>query len=173
MGGEAPETCWVTNKRQVINLWNYCILLVDLFELYEDARTCERQKKKYRHLLWSPINFSSSFTVFDQTVTFFLRVTNMCAMWSFRKVPPREWRHRREITLFSSKLHFIIDRAEPKSSHFQGLDQQCAAWCFGVVRRIEDDMQERYDLTTHTHTHAHTHTHMKHCNKHLHMKVFY
>jgi len=33
MGGEAPETCWVTHKRQVINLWNCCILLVDLFEL--------------------------------------------------------------------------------------------------------------------------------------------
>jgi len=30
--GEAPETCWATHKRQVINLWNCCILLVDLFE---------------------------------------------------------------------------------------------------------------------------------------------
>jgi hypothetical protein len=29
---EAPETCWATYKRQVINLWNSCILLVDLFE---------------------------------------------------------------------------------------------------------------------------------------------
>ena len=43
MGGEAPETCWATHKRQVINLWNCCILLVDLFESYDDARTCERQ----------------------------------------------------------------------------------------------------------------------------------
>jgi hypothetical protein len=33
MGGKAPETCWTTHKRQVINLWNCCILLVDLFEL--------------------------------------------------------------------------------------------------------------------------------------------
>jgi hypothetical protein len=32
MGEEAPETCWATHKRQVINLWNCCILLVDLFE---------------------------------------------------------------------------------------------------------------------------------------------
>jgi len=32
MGGETPETCWITPKRQVINLWNCCILLVDLFE---------------------------------------------------------------------------------------------------------------------------------------------
>jgi hypothetical protein len=32
MGGEAPETCWATYKRQVVNLWNCCILLVDLFE---------------------------------------------------------------------------------------------------------------------------------------------
>ena len=33
MGVEAPETCWATHKRQVINLWNCCIWLVDLFEL--------------------------------------------------------------------------------------------------------------------------------------------
>jgi len=44
MGGEAPETCWAKHKRQVINLWNCCILLVDLFESYDDARTCKRQK---------------------------------------------------------------------------------------------------------------------------------
>ena len=31
MGVEAPETCWATHKRQVIKLWNCCIL-VDLFE---------------------------------------------------------------------------------------------------------------------------------------------
>jgi len=42
MGGEAPETCWATHKLQVINLWDCCILLVDLFESYDDARTCER-----------------------------------------------------------------------------------------------------------------------------------
>jgi hypothetical protein len=41
--GKAPETCWATHKRQVINLWNCCIELVDLFESYDDARTCERQ----------------------------------------------------------------------------------------------------------------------------------
>jgi len=33
MGGEASKTCWATHKCQVINLWNCCILLVDLFEL--------------------------------------------------------------------------------------------------------------------------------------------
>ena len=32
MGEETPETCWATHKRQVINLWNCCILLVNLFE---------------------------------------------------------------------------------------------------------------------------------------------
>jgi hypothetical protein len=32
MGGMAPETFWATRKRQVINLRNCCILLVDLFE---------------------------------------------------------------------------------------------------------------------------------------------
>jgi hypothetical protein len=43
MGKEAPETCWATHKRQVINLWNCFILLVNLFESYDDARTCEHQ----------------------------------------------------------------------------------------------------------------------------------
>ena len=46
-GGETPETCWATHKRQVINLWNCCILLVDLFESYDDARTCERQTSAF------------------------------------------------------------------------------------------------------------------------------
>jgi hypothetical protein len=44
MGGEAPEACWATHKRQVINLWSCCFLLVDLLESYDDARTCKRQK---------------------------------------------------------------------------------------------------------------------------------
>jgi hypothetical protein len=43
MGVEAPETCWKTHKRQVINLWNCWFWLVNLFELYDDARTCQRQ----------------------------------------------------------------------------------------------------------------------------------
>jgi len=30
-------------KRQVINLQNCCIWLVNLFELYDDARTCQHQ----------------------------------------------------------------------------------------------------------------------------------
>jgi hypothetical protein len=38
-----PETCWATHKRQVINLWNCCIWFVNLFELYDDARNCQRQ----------------------------------------------------------------------------------------------------------------------------------
>jgi hypothetical protein len=44
MGGETLETFWATHKRQIINLWNCCILLVELFKSYEDARTCEPQK---------------------------------------------------------------------------------------------------------------------------------
>jgi len=40
---EAPETCWATHKHQVINLWNCYILLVNLFESYDDARTYEHQ----------------------------------------------------------------------------------------------------------------------------------
>ena len=50
MGGEMPETCWATHKPQVINLWNCCILLVELFESYDDARTCEHQISKQLHL---------------------------------------------------------------------------------------------------------------------------
>ena len=45
MGKETPETCWATHKRKVINLWKCCILLVELFESYDDARTYERQKE--------------------------------------------------------------------------------------------------------------------------------
>jgi len=41
--GEAPEPCWAAHKRQVINLRNCCIWLVNLLESYDDARTCERQ----------------------------------------------------------------------------------------------------------------------------------
>jgi hypothetical protein len=33
MGGEMPETFWATHKRQEINLWNCCMLLVEIFEL--------------------------------------------------------------------------------------------------------------------------------------------
>ena len=44
MGRETPETCWATRKRQVTNLWNCCILLVELFASYDDARTYERHK---------------------------------------------------------------------------------------------------------------------------------
>jgi hypothetical protein len=33
MGVKMPETCWAVHKRQVINLRNYCIWLVDLFEM--------------------------------------------------------------------------------------------------------------------------------------------
>jgi len=45
MGVEAPEICWATNKCQVISLWNCCIWLVNLSELYDDARTWQRQKE--------------------------------------------------------------------------------------------------------------------------------
>ena len=50
-----PETCWAVYKRQVINLRNCCIWLVDLFEMYDDTRTCKLSL--YRH-----ISFSSSRT---------------------------------------------------------------------------------------------------------------
>jgi len=40
MGVEAPETCWATQKRQVINLRNCCIWLVNLFELVDMLCYC-------------------------------------------------------------------------------------------------------------------------------------
>ena len=43
MGVRTPETCWAVHKRQVINLRSCCIWLVDLFEMYDDARTCKLQ----------------------------------------------------------------------------------------------------------------------------------
>jgi len=49
MGMRLPETCWAVFKRQAINLRDWCIWLVDLFEYmmthglakYDDARTCK------------------------------------------------------------------------------------------------------------------------------------
>ena len=41
MGVRTPETCCAVHKRQVINLRNCCICLVDLFETYDNARTCK------------------------------------------------------------------------------------------------------------------------------------
>jgi hypothetical protein len=34
MGGKTPETCWAVHKRQVINLSNVCIYLLDLYERF-------------------------------------------------------------------------------------------------------------------------------------------
>ena len=55
MGRETPKTCWAIHKRQVINLWNCCILLVEIFELYDDAGTCERQTKNLSYEMASRI----------------------------------------------------------------------------------------------------------------------
>ena len=38
-GVRTSDPCWAVHKRQVINLRNCCIWLVDLLELYDDART--------------------------------------------------------------------------------------------------------------------------------------
>jgi len=69
MGGQAPETCRATRKHQVINLWNCCILLADLFESYDDAQTCERQ--------------TTNFTI---TVPLFLSHTKVSDQNTLRKV---------------------------------------------------------------------------------------
>jgi hypothetical protein len=37
MGVRTPETCWAVHKRQLINLRNCCIWLVDLFGAYENV----------------------------------------------------------------------------------------------------------------------------------------
>jgi hypothetical protein len=41
MDVRTPETRWAVHKLQVINLRNCCIWLIDLFELYDDVRTCK------------------------------------------------------------------------------------------------------------------------------------
>jgi hypothetical protein len=48
---------WHINH-QVINLWNRCIYLDDLFELYDDARTCPRQIDKCTLQQKKSINFT-------------------------------------------------------------------------------------------------------------------
>ena len=48
-----PKTCWATYKPQVINLWNCCIWLVNLFELYDYAWICQRQTKTKHRKKWT------------------------------------------------------------------------------------------------------------------------
>jgi hypothetical protein len=65
---------------------------------------------RVKFLLWEP-KCRQTFTFISSKFLFFfyrlqsvghifLRMANVCAMWSFMKVPPRERRHRREGTLF-------------------------------------------------------------------------
>ena len=49
--GRRRKTFWATHKLHVINLWNCCILLVELFESYDDARTSECLILRYVWLL--------------------------------------------------------------------------------------------------------------------------
>ena len=48
MGVRTPETCWAVHKHQVINLRSFCIWLVDLFELYDDARACKFKFTRFK-----------------------------------------------------------------------------------------------------------------------------
>jgi hypothetical protein len=64
MGGEAPEACWATHKRQVINLRNCCILLVELFESFEQTfklkiQFNDTQGNKYPQVVTSFISCST------------------------------------------------------------------------------------------------------------------
>jgi len=82
MGVEAPETCWATNKRQIINLWNRCIWLVNLSELYDDARTCPRQTLGDLHLNWSFV-----FQISRITVITYRSITIGHYYWYWHKKP--------------------------------------------------------------------------------------
>jgi len=75
MGAEAPETCWATHKRQVLNLWNCCILLVDLFESYDDARTCERQTCDN---VWSPKHQTAVLAIWKSALQITTLPRNIC-----------------------------------------------------------------------------------------------
>ena len=77
MGVEAPETCWATHKSQVKNSWNCCIWLVNLFELYDDARTCQPQKynlltssSQYKYLGRKDGNISSPRNFRDHLINY-------------------------------------------------------------------------------------------------------
>jgi hypothetical protein len=62
MGGEAPETCWATHKRQVIKVWNCCILLVDLFQSSEisfSLRVGENLAANGKEESWSQQNVTN------------------------------------------------------------------------------------------------------------------
>jgi hypothetical protein len=78
MDEKVPETCWVVHKRQVINLWNCFILLVDLFESCYDARTCGR------HIYYCQVLLQTEYTYFlFQTFAVF------CMLYVFFWVIPR------------------------------------------------------------------------------------
>jgi hypothetical protein len=62
MGVEPPETCWGKHKHQVINLWNGCIWLFNLFELYDDARNSQSQA----FLSWSQTTTNNAATTMFQ-----------------------------------------------------------------------------------------------------------
>jgi hypothetical protein len=67
MGVEAPETCWATHKRQVINLWNCCIWLVNLSEMYDDARNCQRQRLFFIYLSLKTTQFTDEVSIASST----------------------------------------------------------------------------------------------------------
>jgi hypothetical protein len=67
MGEELPKTCWATHKRQVINLWNCCILLVNLFESnsYDWYQDMERGMQKPADPLYDKAECAAGETMAD------------------------------------------------------------------------------------------------------------
>jgi hypothetical protein len=66
MSGETPETCWATHKRQVINFWNCCILLVELFESMimhglANVKYLTKPGTHYPHVTWADIKLTFYF----------------------------------------------------------------------------------------------------------------
>jgi len=78
MGGEAPETCCATHKRQVINLWNCCILLVDLFESFEPNKCIYSKFVRWIHPSINP-------SIRPEFRSFFL-LSTMFTVYCFRLV---------------------------------------------------------------------------------------
>jgi hypothetical protein len=72
-------------KRQVINLWNCCILLVDLFESYDDARTCERQTDIYVEFVVFPLfnRFPDAHPIYGVPRKFEAKVLQFLSMFRF------------------------------------------------------------------------------------------
>ena len=97
MGVEVPETCWATHKRQVINLWNCCIWLVNLFDSVEITNKIQPCNRIYYSTVHWQLNMfraayhssSGAVTVFEVYVLHKHVVTVRSQVWVGTEFPLR------------------------------------------------------------------------------------